>query len=434
MKTLIVEDDKAASKLLQAALEYEGYRTKAVKDHHEALLVLESQKVDCIVSDVTMPNMDGFRMAYKERPSTRFTNIPLIMYDSGATSEDDEQFAMSLGVNKYIRKSGSTKEVVKAVSEIFIPPVKASEEMTQSAPENWAMDKYGKFLLDKLETKIEELEQIKIKLESNERELKELNEHLDLRVEDRTRELQRSLEKEKQLVALKSKVVSIVSHEFKTPLSSINFQVGLVKKHSRNLSWKEVMERMTSVQQQIKHLTELLDDLLTLGQEEACNLKVVSREVHAGAFFKEIVTDIMHSTNNTHTIHSYINIDQNKLMTDGRLLRNIVINLLSNAVKYSPVSKTTNFTVTQENTNLIIEVEDFGIGIHKDELEAIFNSFTRGINVAAIQGTGLGLSIVQKAVEALNGSISVKSRLNEGSVFKVRIPLPHPGPMLPETM
>lgn len=423
METLIVEDDKAASKLLQAALEHEGYGTKAVKDHHEALLVLESQKVDCIVSDVTMPNMDGFRLVYKVRQSGRFKNIPFIMYASGATSEDDEQFAMSLGVNKYIRKSGSTKEVVKAVSEIFIPPVKASEEMTQSAPENWAMDKYGKFLLDKLESKIEELEQIKIKLELNEQELKELNEHLDLRVENRTRELQRSLEKEKELVALKSRFVSIVSHEFKTPLSSIDFQVGLVKKHSRNLSWKEVMERMTSVQQQIKHLTELLDDLLTLGQEEACNLKAVSREVSAGAFFEEIVTEIIQSVNNTHIIRASINIPHDKIRTDPRLLVNIVANLLNNAVKYSPALKPVNFTVTQENTNMIMEVEDFGIGIDGSDLDTIFHSFTRGKNVGTIQGTGLGLSIVQKAVEALNGSISVKSRLNEGSVFNVRIPV-----------
>jgi signal transduction histidine kinase len=170
-------------------------------------------------------------------------------------------------------------------------------------------------------------------------------------------------------------------------------------------------------------MTELLDDLLTMGQAEAGKIKVINSEVDGPAFFNEIVTEIMHSTNNTHVIYPHINIPQGKITADIRLLRNIVINLLCNAVKYSPARKPIHFTVVRKDTNLIMEVKDSGIGIDGGDLDTIFNSFTRGKNVGTIQGTGLGLSIVQNAVEVLSGYVSVKSRLNEGSVFNVNIPL-----------
>jgi signal transduction histidine kinase len=136
-----------------------------------------------------------------------------------------------------------------------------------------------------------------------------------------------------------------------------------------------------------------------------------------------LVKEVAHSTNDTHVIQPYINLMQEKLVSDPMLLRNVVINLLGNAVKYSPVATPVYFGATQENENLIIEVKDLGIGISEDEQEIIFESFTRGKNVGAIRGTGLGLSIVKKAVELLGGGITVTSTVNEGSAFKVRIPL-----------
>lgn len=180
MKTLIVEDNKSSGKLLQAVLESEGFETELADDGQDALDVLENHKVDCIISDIVMPNVDGYRLIYKVRRNEKLKDIPFIMYTSSYGSKDDEQFAVSLGVNKYMHKPGTARDIVKAVRELIESrnhPARTDDKI--SPRDQWVKEKYGKLLIDKLEQKIDELEKNKRELEWNEKKLVEAYEAID---------------------------------------------------------------------------------------------------------------------------------------------------------------------------------------------------------------------------------------------------------------
>jgi PAS domain S-box-containing protein len=253
-------------------------------------------------------------------------------------------------------------------------------------------------------------------------ELMEYRSSLERQVEERTVELQRVLHKEREVVEMKSRFVSVASHEFRTPLSSIEHAAGFLRAH-KHLSPLELNLKLETIEKQIKHMTHLLDDVLTYGKSDAGKIKLVVSKVGIVEFIQKIIEDVGHTTKNTHIIKLNLSQSQVQITTDEKLFRNIIINLLTNAIKFSPGKKNVYLNIVANSDTLTMEVKDEGMGIAEDELSKIFEPFERSKRVESIQGTGLGLSIVKKAVELFGGTISVKSTVNIGTTVTVIIPI-----------
>jgi PAS domain S-box-containing protein len=248
---------------------------------------------------------------------------------------------------------------------------------------------------------------------------------LELKVNERTLELKKALSKEKELNELKSRFVSTASHEFRTPLSSINFAAGAIKKYWAQMEPIMIEKKLDKIEDQVLHMTKLLDDILIVGQAEAGKIKQNPLNINFGDFIYEIIEEVYSSCKKSHEI---VLIDPEELKSstifiDEKLGRNIFINLLSNAVKFSPNADKVTVELSSEKDYKIISITDFGIGISKTELTSIFKPFSRGKNVDFIQGTGLGLSIVKEAIDLIEGDIIVNSSIGNGTSFIVKIPI-----------
>lgn len=253
-------------------------------------------------------------------------------------------------------------------------------------------------------------------------ELIRYREGLERMVEDRTRDLNAALLKEKELVEMKSKFVSIASHEFRTPLTTISIASGFVKKFKNKVTEDEIDRKLDTIGRQVDHMTYLLDDVLMIGRAEAGRINVVLKPLDLRTFITKIADEVNDGVNKSFTFTLNWDTDVTLLNTDEKLMRNIFINLLTNAVKFSEGKRKIEITVTSTRKVCTVQVRDFGIGIPPEDIPSLFESFFRGSNAGAIQGTGLGLSIVKKAVELLRGQIKVYSKVGEGTEFELKLP------------
>jgi PAS domain S-box-containing protein len=253
-------------------------------------------------------------------------------------------------------------------------------------------------------------------------ELTEYRRSLEDKIEDRTVELRLALQKEKELVELKTRFVSIASHEFRTPLSSIQFAANFLKQYHHRIDESERHQKLDNIVAQVELMTSLLDDVLTYGKNEAGKINLITSTIHLTDFITKISEEVGYTTRNTHKIQiEFLHVPE-EIETDEKLLRSVLSNILTNAVKFSPDREKVYLTVMGIGRHIQLIVRDEGIGIPADELENIFEPFLRGKGVASIPGTGLGLSITKKAVELLGGSLKAESQVDNGTTFSVLIP------------
>jgi len=255
-------------------------------------------------------------------------------------------------------------------------------------------------------------------------ELTEYRRSLELKVEQKTKALQEALKKEKEVVEMKNRFVSIASHEFRSPLSSIEFETSLIKR-IKGIDNKNLRKRLETIEKQTSHMSRLLDDVLAYGKSEAGKIQLFISDILLKEFLARIIEEVSHRPEKHRIKTDFRNLPQ-IIGADEKLLRSILINLLTNAIKFSPGKEQVYLTVEGSGTEITITVRDEGMGIPKDELNKIFEPFLRGKGVEGIQGTGLGLSIVKKSIELLNGSVQVESELNKGTTFNVTIPMRQP--------
>lgn len=251
-------------------------------------------------------------------------------------------------------------------------------------------------------------------------ELSEYRQSLEKKVHDRTRQLIEALRKEKQLVEIKKRFVSIASHEFRVPLGAIHSTVQRLEA-SDHLQQHE-RESLRGIDGHVRHMRSLLDDVLTLERTGIKQLESERKEADLIAILESIAAEVSAATNNTHEIMRQYDRSSIMLVTDPMLLRNIFINLFSNAIKFSPGKQAIYVRVRVLNTSVVVSVRDEGIGIAEKDQERVFEAFVRGTNTNEIPGTGLGLSIVRKAANALGAVVEVKSKPGEGTTFIVSFP------------
>jgi len=237
------------------------------------------------------------------------------------------------------------------------------------------------------------------------------------------KKVQDALRKERELNELKSRFVTMASHEFRTPLSTILSSVSLIAKYPDVKDQDKREKHIQRIKSSVENLTSVLNDFLSLSRLEEGHILLNPIEFSLLNLCDEVVDELNAMTKQGQVIvHQCNNCDQ-ILSMDKNILKNILTNLLSNAVKYSPENSTITLNSTIANKVISISVNDQGIGIPDEDKPHIFSRFFRAHNAGNIQGTGLGLNIVKKYLDLLNGNIVFVSEQNKGTTFTVFIPI-----------
>lgn len=263
-------------------------------------------------------------------------------------------------------------------------------------------------------------------------QVQELNKNLECQVTDRTQQLEESLSqlertllKEKELNELKSQFISRASHEFRTPLATIQTASDLLRNYGHKMSDEKKLERIDKIQREVKGMTNLLEEVLIIGRTESGKFELQPEEIDLEDFCLEIIEQTKLLGNGKHqVIFKNINAPA-KIAVDTKFFRQIVSNLLSNAIKYSPDANEVAFTVSLTSDRIpqiLLEFQDQGIGIPLIDQEKIFDHFYRAHNVGMIVGTGLGMAIIKNSVDILGGTIQLSSIENKGTTVKVKLP------------
>lgn len=346
---------------------------------------LIGQKVELLIPRRFHQKHVGHREKYVKHPQDRPMGVGLDLY---AVRKDGTEFPVEVSLGHYI--SQDEKYIIAFISDITIR-------------------------------------------KRDEDEIRRLNEELEEKVEQRTKELQlamnklqeskdellKTLEREKDLGELKSRFVTMASHEFRTPLSTVLSSAYLLEKYTRTEEQENRRKHIDRIVSSVKMLTDILNDFLSVGKIEEGKI-IVKRSGfnirdHIGGTLNEI-TNIKKTGQNITYQHKG---DATGVLDPG-LLKHIVMNLLSNAIKFSPENSNIEIHSERKNNTLMLSVKDKGIGISKEDQEHLFERFFRGGNVMNIQGTGLGLHIVTKYAELMNGTIECKSEIGKGTQFTLK--------------
>ncbi|MBW4647111.1 MAG: PAS domain S-box protein [Kastovskya adunca ATA6-11-RM4] len=235
--------------------------------------------------------------------------------------------------------------------------------------------------------------------------------------------VRQALQRERELNEIKSSFYSMVSHEFRNPMTTILTGVELIENYRNRASEQKLKTYFQRIKQAAKNITHLVEDVLVIGKAEAGKLEFQPSLLDLDAFCQDLVEELQLTTPQHQQIIFVNKGNGIPAYMDENLLRHILVNLLSNAIKYSPEGSNVDFKLHCEFEEATFEIKDGGIGIPPDALQRLFESFYRATNVGKIAGTGLGLAIVKKVVDLHQGKIEVASEVGVGTTFTVVIPL-----------
>lgn len=284
--------------------------------------------------------------------------------------------------------------------------------------------------------KDETLRNQKNELEKVAEEIKTLNTNLEKEVEKRTedlqktlekleksgRELQQALEREKQLGELKSRFVTMASHEFKTPLSTILTSATLISKYKSDTDQEHRDKHLKRISDSVQNLTNLLNEFLSLGKLDEGKVGLKPEPLSPVVLVEDVVSQMENHLKSGQKLVVVKPRADFVWVLDRAILYNIFVNLISNAIKFSPENSTIRIEIEVSGKQLVVKIADEGIGIPKEDQEHLFTRFFRARNVENVKGTGLGLHIVQRYVEMMDGHIAYNSVLGKGTVFTLSFP------------
>ena len=272
-------------------------------------------------------------------------------------------------------------------------------------------------------------------LERISHEVRRLNADLEIKVEERTmilkealqrleqsqKELSEALDKEKLLNEIKSRFVSMASHEFRTPLSTVLSSASLLGKYTREEEQDKRSRHIDKIKDSVKHLNDILEDFLSLGKLDEGRVESHSNEFNLQELLHDTIDEMKGLLKKNQTIRLQYK-GANIVSSDKKLIKNVIINLITNAIKFSAEGDEINIRSKADPDKTVIEVEDHGIGIGEEDQEHLFTSFFRGANALNIQGTGLGLHIVKRYLDLLGGDVTLKSVLGQGTTVTIIFP------------
>jgi PAS domain S-box-containing protein len=236
-------------------------------------------------------------------------------------------------------------------------------------------------------------------------------------------ELVRTLEREKELSQLKSNFVSMVSHEFRTPLGIIQSSAELLGDFHHKMPADEREEQLKSITRNTRRMAAMMEEVLVLSRLDAGKLEFQPAALDLSGFCRRVVDEVLSATNRRCVIELSLSSVPPEAEADERLLGHIFTNLLSNAAKYSEAGATVHFSVERNGRDAVCVVRDHGIGISEHDQQQLFKAFHRGSNVGSRPGTGLGLVLVKRCAELHGGRVQLNSKIGEGTTVTVRLPV-----------
>ncbi len=377
VKILLIEDNLAEARLLDEVLKGFGldrFQLTWVKRLGEGLTKLEEEDFDVILLDLTLPDSQG--LASLPPLMAQAPTVPIVVL----TNTNDDALAIEAV------RCGAQDFLVKRLVNVDV-------------------------LVRSLQYAIERKRAAVA--------LREANQALEMQVQERTAELKKAQE----LNQLKSEFVSMLSHDFRNPLTTILASAGLLQDGNGKLS----EERKRAICQRIRaasyNMAHLLDEVLLIGRADSGKLECQPTLLDLESFCRQLLEELQLGADQKNLSLGFVSQDRlAKVALDDRLLRHILLNLLTNAMKYSPEGGMVRLELKMHQSAVTFRVEDRGIGISEEELDKIFNPFYRARNVGRISGNGLGLAMVKRCVEAHRGEIEVESEEGAGTTFTVVLP------------
>lgn len=330
------------------------------------------------------------REKYFDKPQTRPMGLGMDLY---ASRKDGSEFPVEVSLGNY--NINGDKVVIAFISNITVRKQAESDI---------------KKLNDELESTVEQRTS----------ELTNAMHQLELSKED----LSRALEKEKELSELKSRFVSMASHEFRTPLSTVLSSSYLIQKYTSEEDQPKREKHLQRIVSSVNMLTDILNDFLSLGKIEEGKIQVRISEFNIEELVTAIVGEIKNNLKKQQTIR-YQHVGRTLVSLDSALMKHILLNLISNASKFSPENSPIEVKTVNDGDSLILSVKDNGIGISKEDQKHLMERFFRGANAGNIQGTGLGLHIISKYAELMNGEVKCHSELEKGTEFTITFKMKH---------
>lgn len=235
--------------------------------------------------------------------------------------------------------------------------------------------------------------------------------------------LEQALQKEKEVSELRSRFISMTSHEFRTPLTAILATAETLRVYRNKLTDEQIDKRFGKIVDQVNYLKDIMEDVLQLSRLQTRRSELNFSEFDLNLLCRQLIDELRSEFVVPHQIVYTFDESLQTVHLDKKLMRQAISNLLSNAVKYSPAGKPITLTVAQESGTILLEVRDQGIGIPEADIKHLFEPFHRATNVGTITGTGLGLAIAKESVQLHGGELSVESKIDVGTAFTIRIPL-----------
>jgi signal transduction histidine kinase len=422
MHLLIADDHAINLQLLRAQLVAEGHTVLEATNGVEALQVLEHATVDAVISDILMPNMDGFQLCLEIRRSEKLKALPFVLYTSTYNSLDDRQLALSVGADRYVVKPSPPGVLFDALREAVQESRDTTGRPVPQYDETHVLRQYNATLVRKLEERNIELQETLEKLQEANAEILQLNRSLESRVQQRTAEL-KTINRELESFS------HSVSHDLRAPLRAIGGFTGMLRRDHATRLAPDAATLLERIEANVKQMGVLIDDLLEFARLGRQAIKL--QAVNLAQVVRECLKELVHEQEG-HKVDIVLG-ELPPCRGDLKLLKQVLLNLLSNALKYSRQRAVARIEVAAElrDGEYVLLVRDNGAGFDMRHADKLFEVFQRLHSQSEFQGSGVGLAIVKRIIDKHDGRVWAESVPNQGATFYFSLPA---GPLPPDAV
>ncbi len=408
---LVVDDLDVNRRIRCAVLQNAGYKLLEARDGSEALQVAAKHLPDMVLSDILMPVMDGFELCRAWKSDKRLQSVPFVFYSATYTEPKDQEFALRLGADAFLRKGVDNREFLAEIARLLdAPPHHPDQEVRD---EGVFYREHSSRVVHKLEDKLSELERAYKEIRDREEQLQAAKRELEQRVAERTAEL----------VATNKELESFaytVSHDLRAPLRLINALSHDMLESFNEKTPPSQTENAISIRRAAQRMNRLIDELLELSR---VTRRVLKRErIDLSRMAHEVVAELLRSMPGRSV---KVDIEEGlQTIADKELLHIVLSNLFDNALKYTRLEPEAHIALGQrtERGQVVFTLSDNGVGFDQREANKLFKPFQRLHPQEQFDGAGIGLATVARIIHRHGGGVWAEGKAGEGSTFLFSIP------------